>query len=65
MIDNSYLYGEGVKVPEIPKEVIEERIRLLNENLATLLAVEWHKRDGARCNAIYKAINFWRNINDN
>ena len=64
MRDNSYLYGKGVDVPEIPQEVIDERIKLLNENLAKLLAVAWYKRDGARCNAIYKAIQFWTKIND-
>jgi len=65
MKDNSYLYGDGVKVPDIPKETIEERIKLLNDNLAKQLAVEWHERDGVRCNAITKAIKFWESINDN
>jgi hypothetical protein len=62
--DNSYLYGEGVVVPLIPKETVDERIAILRAHLDELLEVDWRVRDGVRCNAIIKAIKFWENLND-
>jgi hypothetical protein len=61
-LTNEYLYATS-DVPQIPQEVIDERIRLLNENLERLLEVHWLRRDSARVNAVLKAINFWETIN--
>ena len=58
-----YLYGEDVIAPPIPLEVSERRIKLLELNLEKLLDHSFHTRDGRRCNAVIKAIDFWRNIN--
>ena len=58
---NKYLYGTD-DVPKIPQEVIEARIALLEANLKELLKVHYLGRDGARCNAIIKGIDFWRNL---
>ena len=63
MISNSYLYGDGVDVDEIPAEIIVRRVELLKDNLSELLDQSYHTRDGVRCNAILKAIRFWENIN--
>jgi 3-dehydroquinate dehydratase len=60
---NEYLYGEGVEVPPIPKDVIEARLDVLNKHLKKLLEVNQLKRDGSRCNAVIKAIKFWTDIN--
>jgi hypothetical protein len=56
-----YLYGTE-DVPEIPQEVIDERITLLEINLARLLDHSFYTRDAARANAVLKAIKFWQNI---
>jgi len=64
MSQQEYLYGEDVDVPLIPNEVINKRIELLEKHLATLLEVDFRKRDGVRANAVLKALNFWRKINE-
>ena len=61
---NEYLYGEGVKVPEIPADVIVRRIELLKENLEELLEHSYYTRDGQRINDILAAIKFWETINE-
>lgn len=58
---NTYLYGQE-EVPKIPLEVIDERLRLLNANLKKELNVHYTIRDAHKCNAIYKAIEFWRKM---
>jgi len=63
MKNNSYLYGEGVDVPMISHEVIEARLDLLKANLEKLLDHSYHTRDGVRCSAVIKAIDFWESIN--
>jgi hypothetical protein len=66
MKSSEYLYGIE-RLPsnaQIPKEVIDERIKLLNENLTEILASDWSTRDFNRVNDIAKAIIFWRTIND-
>ena len=60
---NSYLYGDSVEVPPIPKEVVEARLKALSEHLTKLLDVHWSLRDSVRCNDIMKAQSFWQNIN--
>ena len=60
-----YLYGEGVKTPEIPKEVITGRLKPLNDHLKELLAIHFMDRDNSRVTAVLKAIEFWENINEN
>jgi len=61
---NDYLYGKDADVPPIPRDVIMRRIELLQDNLDVLLNHSYHTRDGNRCNAVIKAIDFWDNIND-
>ncbi len=61
---NNYLYGADVDVPVIPADVIMRRIELLNDNLQELMSVSYVIRDTHRCNAIIKAISFWRSIQD-
>lgn len=63
MLDNEYLYGKDVVVPEIPQEIIMRRLELLRDNLAELLDHTYYHRDDVRCNAVLKAIKFWENIN--
>jgi len=59
---NEYLYGSGVIVPEIPTEVIEGRIKLLDTQLRELQAVHYLLRNRTRVREIIEAMNFWRNI---
>lgn len=64
MKKNSYLYGHGVEVPEIPQEVIVRRLELLQENLDALLKLPPDLRDRTRIHYIHKAIHYWENINE-
>ncbi len=64
MKSNLYLYGTGVKVEPIPKEIAEHRIKLLNNNLNVLLDVDYNKRDNVRVNDIMNAIKHWRKLRD-
>jgi len=59
---NLYLYGKE-EVPEIPEEIIQQRINILQLNLKDILNISWEKRDDERANKIIKAIEFWENIN--
>lgn len=63
MYDNEYLYGKDVEVPEIDPLSVARRVELLQDNLDELLEVNYFIRDGVRCNAIIRAIAFWRGIN--
>ena len=60
---NEYLYGKGIEVPEIPKDVIDKRIELLNNHLEKQLDVSYQERDLKLVGQILKALRFWRNIN--
>lgn len=62
MHKNDYLYGTGVKVEPIPKEIADERIKKLNDNLHILLDVNYNKRDNIRVNDVMSAINFWHKL---
>lgn len=63
MLSNSYLYGVE-EVPEIPKEVVTTRIKLLKANLQTVVDIHYSKRDYKRQEDILKAIKFWENLNN-
>lgn len=63
MLNNEYLYGEDVEVPDVPQEIIMRRVELLKEHLEVLLDHSVYMRDGQRCNAVIKAIKFWEDIN--
>lgn len=63
MLANEHLYGVDVDAPEVPQEIIDERLGLLKTHLAKLLDYSFHTRDGNRCNDVLKAIGFWENIN--
>ena len=64
MKTNSYLYGEGVEVPEIDSYVIVRRIELLKEHLDDLMEEHYLERDTEKVRAILKAIDFWSKINE-
>jgi len=64
MQSTEYIYGTN-EVPEIPKEVIDARLVLLQEHLQKLLNIHYSKRDTARIARVFKAIKFWETINDN
>ena len=59
-----YLYGENIIVPKIPKEIANERIRLLNKNLHQLLEVHYTKRDNIRIDKVMKAVKHWKQLRD-
>ena len=65
MLSSDYLYDVDVLPSElqIPKEVIDGRIKLLNEHLTKLLEIEYTQREFTRVNAIQRAIKFWEDIN--
>ena len=58
MKSNKYLYGEQVP-PPIPREVIHERIAILNDELFEINKVSYKDRDDKRRNALVNAIKFW------
>lgn len=62
MKSNFYLYCTN-NVPDIPQDIIDKRIELLEIHLAKLLTENWLTRDGERVNAVCRAIEFWKNIN--
>ena len=62
MLKNAYLYGDN-GVPEIPQEIIEERLKLLDLMLSELLEIHYLKRDSKRINDILSALKFWNGIN--
>jgi len=62
MLNNMYLYNTQL-IPEIPQDVIDGRLRLLDEHLSILLDVEMMKRDDKRVAAVLKAVSFWGSIN--
>ena len=62
MKTTSYLYGDN-KPMDIPEEVIQNRIALLNKELDIELAKHYSIRDTRRTNDLVKAILFWENIN--
>ena len=64
MKKQDYLYGPNVDVPMIPKEIIRNRVEILEQHLEGLRDVPYMKRDGARCDAVSAAIKFWEGIND-
>ena len=64
MLDNNYLFGEEVEVPEFSQYVINMRLSLLNKHLAKLLSVHYSERDNERINAIHKAISWHEKINE-
>ena len=60
---NEYLYGEDIEVPNIPEDIINRRIKLLNRHLKRLLDVSYRERDLKRVSDILKAIKYWETIN--
>ena len=64
MKDYTYLYGDYKDdIVEIPQEVIQNRISLLDLHLSELLEVHYSERDTTRIKAVCDAIDFWKNIN--
>jgi hypothetical protein len=63
MKSTEYLYGTK-NVIEVPQSIIDERIRLLNENLRVLLDVHYFGRDTQRIGDVMRAIEWWNKINE-
>jgi len=63
MKTTSYLYGLNNKPLDIPQDVINNRIKLLNDNLNKILKHNYLERDTKRMNDVLKAIEFWNSIN--
>ena len=57
-----YLYGD-YEILDIPQEVIDNRIEILNKRLEEVLSVPYMERDGSLVNKLCDAISFWRSIN--
>ena len=62
MLDNAYLYGEGVEVPELDTHMIIRRIELLEEHRAALYNVHYMDREYEKISNIEKAITFWTKL---
>lgn len=58
---NSYLY-DTEDVPEIPKEVVDKRLKLLNTHLDKLLEVHYVNRNGKKVGDVMNAISFWEGM---
>ena len=63
MKTNFYLYNQD-DVPEVPKEICNARIELLQSHLAELLSVHYMQQDNQRINAVQQAQKFWRALRD-
>ncbi len=64
---NSYLYGEGVEIPDIPAEILLTRITPLKEHLEEMNEISFADRtyeDTIQMGEIHKAIDFWERINE-
>lgn len=64
MKTNGWLYGEGVGVPPIPKEIAQERIDLLKINLEKQVNLNFMDRETQQINDILKAIKYWEKLRD-
>jgi len=60
MQSNHYLYSYW-KVPKIPQEVIDARIKILSSELREELGLMAYNQ---RIGKLLKAITFWENINN-
>jgi len=58
---NQYLYDTD-DVAQIPQEVIDERLSLLDKHLSKLLDVDMFERDTERVAAVLKAQDHWRDM---
>ena len=63
MLSNYELYGTD-DVPQIPKEIANERIELLNTHLDKLLAVHYLKQDQVLINNVLDAKKHWAKLRD-
>ncbi len=63
MLSNYELYGTD-DVPQIPKEIANERIELLNIHLDKLLAVHYLKQDQVLINNVLDAKKHWAKLRD-
>ena len=60
---SEYLYGKDyATVPTIPQDIVDTRIKLLNNQLAIELTVHYTTRDTQRIAHIQKAIKFWSTL---
>ncbi len=64
MTQGEYLYGKDSEVKPISKKEVNIRIKALKKHLDELFEVPFMSRDGARCNAVIRAIKFWEHIGD-
>ncbi len=65
MRTNMEVFGKGVNVTPIPKEICEERIHLLTERLNVLFEPHYTKRDNLKINTVHKDLLFWKEMRDN
>jgi len=63
MLTNLELYGTE-DVPSVPAEICNERLRLLEIHMRTLLDVHYMKQDNQTMNSIIKAQKFWTQLKD-
>lgn len=59
MLTNEQLYGEGVFVPPVPKEHVEQRVALLERNLAAIMK-DFPNVDNHILTEVQNAIRFWK-----
>lgn len=64
MLTNEQLYGEGVFVPPVPKEHVEYRVALLEENLRKVMK-NFPDVDNHILTEIQNAIRFWKKRGEN
>ena len=62
--NNLYLYGTE-DVPEIPKCILERRLKLIEDELTKVQAVHFSTRDNEKANYLIKARTFWTEMLEN
>ena len=64
MITNEKLYGKGVFVPPIPKEIVDYRVALLKKNLESVMK-SFPDVDNDILSEIQTAIKLWNKLGNN
>ena len=63
MLSNLELYGTE-DVPVIPKEVCDERLKLLRNRLEELMSSHYMNRDNNAINNVLKVQEHWKRLRD-
>ena len=64
MLTNEQLYGSGIFVPPVPREIVEYRVALLEKNLEKIMR-DFPDVENHILTEVQNAIKFWKKLGDN